>query len=237
MNRHNLTTSNQTIDLNSIFSNKCVYFGITTLGIILNSLNITVLRSGKLKDKTFKYFMIISVADLVYMCIFNLDSLMKIFQLQFTYIEQLFQLCFINYFTSCLAMFVILVDLNNALNRCFICSNKYYFQNLNIQKIITVFIVFSMVAFLPEILSKEVVFNQNKLIYDLATTSWGKSTIGRIVIVSVWATRIFLFSFMLIVINLNTAVLLVKRKSIKLKNNFNMAIDQFFENFKTNLIV
>ena len=224
LNLYNLTKSNQSIDLNSIVaSNKCVYFGITTLGIILNSLNITVLRSGKLKDKTFKYFMIISVADLVYMCIFNLDSLMKIFQLQFTYIEQLFQLCFINYFTSCLAIFVILVDLINALNRCFICRNKYYFQNLNIQKVITVFIVFSTVAYLPEILSKEIVFNQNKLIYDLATSSWGNSNLYRLLIFLTWTSRMFICSFMLTVINLYTMVLLIKRKSLKLKQNYKMA--------------
>ena len=227
MNRHNLTRSNQTIDLNSIVaSNKCIYFGITTLGIILNSLKIIVLRSGKLNDKTFKYFLVISVADLGYMSIFNVDSLLKILQIKHSFIEQLFQLCFINYLTSCLAMFVLLVDLVNSLNRCFICRNKYYFQKLSIQKVLTVFIVFSMIVYMPEILSKEIVFNQNKLIYDLVSTNWGKSKAGRIVIASIWATRIFLCSFILTVVNLNTAVLLVKRKSLKLKKNFKMASNE-----------
>ena len=223
MNTNNSARLNETIDLNSIVSkNKSLYFTITLLGSVLNCLNVAVLRSDKLKDKSFKYFLAISLADLAYLAIFNADSMLKIFELTNTFGEQHFQLICINYLTSCLALFVILADLVNSLSRCFICWNKYYIKDLSTKRVLIVLLLISMISYLPELASKSVQLNPIKLKgFHLVPTRWGESKLCRLLVISIWSTRMFISSFVLTIVNFVSAIALIQRILFKTKDKLN----------------
>ena len=216
---NNLTRSNDTIDLNLIVNaDKSVYFTITFIGMMTNVLNILVLRSSRLKDRSFKYFLVIAIVDLIYLLIFNIDSLLKLTNLVHTYNEQLFQIVCVNYLTSSLATFVLLLDLVNSMDRCFICFNKYYLQNVSFRKMLVLLLIVSMITYWPELFSKRIVLKKNQINrFKLVSTSWGSSKACNMIVISVWAVRFFLTSAALTGINLISVVGFIRRNVYKSK--------------------
>ena len=216
---HNLTRSNETIDLNLIVNaDKSIYFTITFIGMVTNVLNILVLRSSRLNDRSFKYFLVIAIVDFIYLLIFNIDALLKLTNLVYTYNEQLFQIICVNYLTSSLAMFVLLLDLANSIDRCFICFNKYHLQNVSFRKILTLLFIVSMITYWPELFSKRIVLkkNQNNR-FKLVPSRWGSSKECNMIVISVWAVRFFLSSAVLTGINLMSVIGFIRRNVYKSK--------------------
>ena len=234
MNLTRINKSNQSVDLSLLVaSNLSAYFVLTLAGIIANGLSVAVLRCGRLKDVCFKYFLAISAADLAYLFIFNIDALLKIFKLQNTYVEQCFQLIFINYLSSGLALFVILLDLINSFTRYLVCLNVFVFQSINCRNLLAVLFSISLILHVPELLAKSIHTNPTILSrFVLETNAFGYSKVFNITKMTVWTMRMFISPIFLIIINILSGFALFKRIAFKPRHQINALSKELrFETF------
>jgi hypothetical protein len=168
---------NQTIPVVGPVSNEDVYFvPIRIFGVLTNFINIIILRDKKFKDKTFKYLFYYSISEFVYLfflCILTIpycgnycyDSL------KYSLISQLLRLYIDQYFTSCLAVFSITIEITISLQRYLIVSNKNFCKMIkdgSPLKISCFLLLLSLLFYLPiAIIEKVKRKYPNKNLYEL----------------------------------------------------------------------
>jgi hypothetical protein len=196
-----------------------LYFVISLVGIFTNMINIIVLNSHGLKQKTFKYLLFVSICDLSYLIIFEVYFIFNITYItNTTYFGQWFKTNINDYLTSCLAMLVIFIDLLNSFDRYFILLNKNYLKNISYRKILFILSLISLALYFPEVCSNKVIMLNSS--YTTIKNKFGRSRASSLLIKLVWALRIFLSSFLLTGINFLTILALYqrmkKRKMLKI---------------------
>ena len=227
-------SSNQSLMLISrrfTFNEVNTYFIICLFGILANCVNIFVFYYSGLKEKTFKYFLTISILDLTYLNIFALFFILKLVGvIKGTYMGYMYQHFLIEYIASCLAMFVILLDVTNSLERYCILKNKTFLKEICFTKVFAVLFLISFVIYAPELFSKNIkstlfmpLSKREFYLHSAELSSFGKSQIFGVFIKSVWVSRIILSSVILTTINLMCALQLVsrfrRRLNLRLKLN------------------
>ena len=86
---------------------------ICIFGFVTNLLNIAVLLNPKMKDISFKYILATSLSDLLYLTLsgYSFVELCSDCPLNNSYFTQIYIIFIDSFFTSCLAIFCIFVDI------------------------------------------------------------------------------------------------------------------------------
>ena len=195
---------NQTINISwLVSSHKSEYLLITFLGIIANCIIICVCRSGQPNELTFNHVLATTAkADLAYLLIFHIDSLLKLFQQANTFIEQLYQLFFVNYLSSSLAMFVLLIDTIQSLHTAFNCFSRLYMQT-RLRAIVFIILLFvSFILYSSELFSKNIKPSKSTK-FAIKLNNWGSSNLCTLITLLVWLIRMIVLSVVLMIANIS----------------------------------
>ena len=130
---------------------------LCVLGLLTNSINALVFsQRKKLKNSIYRYFIWHSIADLVYLslCFVRFILHLERFKyLQASFYFLLYEFVVYVYFTSCLAILMILIELLIAAKRLLIVTNINLTFKLKFRTIVVVFSVLSCLAFTPLLLA------------------------------------------------------------------------------------
>ena len=216
---------NQTINIGwLVSSHKSEYLFITFFGILTNCVIIFVCRYGQPNELTFNHVLATTArADFAYLLIFHIDSLLKMFKQANTYIEQLYQLFCVNYLSSSLAMFVLLIDTIQSLHSAFNCFSKFYIHT-RLRAIGFIILLFvSFIFYSPELFSKNInPIKSNK--YAIKSNSWGSSNLCTLITLLVWLIRMIVLSVVLIIANISYLCASLIRVVFRLKRNISILI-------------
>jgi hypothetical protein len=141
---------------------------ISLFGFITNLINLIVFNDPEFSDKIYIYLRVHSIADILYLIGITLSYLAYIqYYLPFSFVHsitiQLFGLYLDLYFTSCLAIFNILIQIIVSFQRYLIFANiKYlkFLKELSPYLIILIIFVVSLLMYAHEIIFFEVLINE-----------------------------------------------------------------------------
>lgn len=184
--------------------NEVIFCSICSFGSITSLINILVLSNKKLKDPVYSYYLTSTIIDFIYITIIAF----KIFivcgskcNFRKNHLSTLiYNLYFQDYFTSCLAINNILLEIYVSLQRFMIISNKKFLQNSRPILVIVFISIFSIFYYLPVIFLKRLVSIPNEN-FVLENTKFGSSSFGKIISIILSLTRLILASMVLFLIN------------------------------------
>lgn len=213
-------TSNSTCEI-AIYVHESI---ICTFSVITNLLSITVFLHPKMNDPSFIYMLAVSVSDLFYTG-FNLHHFIYFcsdFYLNKYFATQIFDLYFRSYMARCLSVFGILAEIFLSIQRYMTILNKPYLIKSAHKWLLLFLSIVSLIYNLPLLFYKEIVpikmtnsthniFTLYKTVNNIAGLSSFASTFN----ILLSAGRIFLFPFIMTLINIFNAVELKKRLKAK----------------------
>jgi hypothetical protein len=168
---------------------------------------------------------------------------------------QMFKIIIDNYFTSCLAIFVILIEIHLSIQRLLILKNTTLcIINQDYKIIIFILFLFSLIYYLPQLFIQNILSTRyisynnnnnnhtnnsmNRVSYSLVNTNFGNSLSGNYIPISLTIIRIVLGTIVLTFINIINVIEIKKMFSNKIKygirNNNNTTNSK---NRKINLMV
>lgn len=215
---------NSTLTTEYVQIDEVIYCLICSFGSITSIINILVLSSKKLKDSVYNYYLASSIIDLIYaviiafkifitcgsQCLFRKKNLSTL----------IYILYFQDYFTSCLAINNILIEVFVSFQRFMIITNKKFLQNSRPILVIISISVFSLIYYLPVIFLKNIVFESND-VYALEYTKFGSSSAGKVFSIVLSLTRLVVASVVLFIINWFNLIrfrkLMVKKSNLAIK--------------------
>lgn len=185
---------------------------IYILGTLFNLICILVFIHPKLKDSTYRFMLANSVAEFCYtlicafimymycgpMCSQNTTSLAA----------QIYFVWFIEYFTSCLAIYCILIEIYISIKRYLLIINKRILERLSNGLVILVLGVISLIYYAPilfiyKIESYQVVVNnQTQTYYTTMSSYFGQTEIGKLIPTILSSVRAILVTIVLLIINI-----------------------------------
>jgi hypothetical protein len=145
-------------------------------GCITNAINISVFMNSKFKDKIFDYLLLMSMSEFIYLLLIifmaipfaiygSIDSGKFTMYYKF-YVD--------DYFTSCLAIFNLFIEISISFHRYLIVSNKKFCSLLrNRSPYLVSFILFtiSIIFYSPEVILREINFNYTTNIHKIKERS------------------------------------------------------------------
>ncbi len=179
-------------------------------GLITNTLSVLVFLKANLKDSSFKYMLVTSFSDLLYLGLSLiaaiLSDLYEADGFNHSYFKNIYLLWIDDYFTGCLAIFCILIDIVLALQRYLILLNKTCCQKMSHNIIMIVLLIISLIYYLPILYFTDVICNfsnQTNLTQCKAVRNQqGSSLLGNLSVILMSAFRIFLVIIILTSINI-----------------------------------
>lgn len=198
---------------------------VCSFSVITNLLNIAVFLHPKMKDATFKYMLMISVSNCLYAGLLSYGYVIYCndCSLNSTYGTLLFKILVEYFFTSCLAMFSILVEIVISIHRyCILKNNGMFHSQTSLRWIAICLFVFSILFYLPvvftyEVKSIEIVRNSSLITYTKVKTEFGRTSIGQSLPIIQSLVRIFLSTIVLSIVNIANIIEFRKRFKKKLE--------------------
>jgi hypothetical protein len=223
----NSSSSNATTAVYTLVWPQFLYTSICLFGTLTVSLNVSIfVNRRRLTDRTYRFLLVEAIVDLFYIVIMGCSSLINCgtpcLSRANTLWAQVIRYGFYDYLTSCFAINNILIEIFLSVERLCVISNKPFLQKLSFKPVIVSIAVFSLVFYSPVLFLKQFVYLGNGT-YQLASTSFGLSSAGRIIPGVLSTIRLLLATVCLFAINITTFVKFkrhVKKKS-KLKGNRN----------------
>ena len=205
-----------------------------TFGVITNVINIIIFHySPKLKHSTYRLMLVISVVDFFYLLFFLISSFISDCKQYCTHMSsmryevKLFDLYIEDYLSSCLALFVIFIEIILSFKRYLILSNSRRFQNEFVNKLtVAIAFIVSLIYYIPVLYVKEIVEYQwdnstskntkapTLKKYELVKSDFGKTPFGKALPITLGSIRLLLATFLLSFINILTSI----RFKFRLKN-------------------
>lgn len=183
---------------------------ISSLASITSLINICVFSNTNLKDPIYSYHLVSSIVDLVYSIIVSFFIFYKCgtscdlvrgkaFSTQFyrAYLD--------DYFTSCLAINNILLELLASLQRFFMISNKTFLQSIKPKIFLPIIFTFSLVYYSPFLFMGKIV-EKNINEFVIIKTEFGNSKLGDIITLILASLRLCIASPVLFIINFVTLI-------------------------------
>ncbi|CAF1006797.1 unnamed protein product, partial [Brachionus calyciflorus] len=198
------------------------------LGSITNIINIFVFLNKNLKDPVYDYMLAISIIDFLYITFIGSEVVYRCgsscnFRFNY-YSTQIYELVFIDYLTSSMALSTIFIELYVSMDRLLLLSNKKYLHKKSTFLILTLIIIFSLVFYLPVLFLKKI--SKIPEGYALILTDFGSSTFGRTIPGILSGVRLLLVLFCLSIVNALCFIQFRKhlfyKVNLKFKINFNM---------------
>ena len=207
------------------------------LGIFANFLNILVFLSPKLKDSTFKLMMANSFVEIAFLVISGLG--ISIFcgtpclSNYFTYLGQILSIWFVNYIGRSMAVLSTLIEIFISFQRLMLIKNIRFLKDVSVIKVLVVLTIISLIYYLPAFFSAkigqslyplvffpnstQIDFSRSKLVYVSVFTDFGNSHLGKILLATITIVRMFFATFVLLLINILSALEFKERIKKKLR--------------------
>ena len=213
----NDTLESKYIDLEDTFGVRLGYVIISCFGSIFQALNLFVLSSKKLKDSSYKYMFANSLNNLLYFLLVMLFHIYFIITLIHQKKSLLFLICqiaILEYLTSCMAIFNLIVQILLSIQRILMILNKQLFQNLSPYRGIIVITIFSLFYYIPVLTIQKIElasltnmttnhtnhgYEQN---YAIVSTEFGKTSFGKSIRTILSIGRIVLATVVLSIVNI-----------------------------------
>lgn len=189
-------------------------------GFISNAINIAVFLHPKMKDKSFKYMLAISVSHFLYssLMIYAVFILCEDCAENKSYSLQIYKILIHNYFTSCLAIFGHFCEVTISMHRFFTLKNKRTLDRISYKLMISILFILSLLFYLSELFSYDIVSTTHCVnstgvatVYSLAASSFGSLPIGKLLPMIQASIRVFITSILISSINIANLVELKKR--------------------------
>jgi hypothetical protein len=218
-------------------------------GVFTNTINIAVFLNRQLKDSTYKYMMCHSLSNLFYLTIITFNIMSDCAEFCSTsgaYSMRIYELLFIDYLTSSLALFSILIDINLSLQRYLIVSNSRLSKFFTFKFVVPATFIFALIYYAPVLFLKDIVSNSfeqtNATVssYKLVQNDFGKSPLGHLISIVLTSFRIFLATIVLGFMNILSAYkFYMHLKSKKKKRNHSTLSGNcfFFNVFHLKIII
>lgn len=203
--------ANDTIDFFYTFPIPFVSF----LGILANIFNILILRDPSLKIIIYKYLLIHAISNLNYYIIVFFIFLSRCGSyctIGNCFLSQFYLYFFYNYLKNIASSFSLFIEFIVSLQRLAFITNIQYFKINKIYLISIILIILSIIINLPFLLSKKINFN---LHYSVDLNEFGKSELGKWLVISISIITGFLIVIAILVTNVLTVTKLKRRIQIK----------------------
>lgn len=204
---------------------------ICVFGILTNTINIFVFANPKLSSASYRCMLINSITNLSYLTI----NLMAVFfylcntcQSSTTYFAALFSILVFFYFSSCLAVFRIMIEIVLSLyTYCILTNRAAWIERVALKRLVYVLFVASLIIyghqpFAYQINQRATRFTQGdndvKVVYTVKASEFGNSVIGKMCAIFQASIRIFLILVVLTFLNLLNLVSFRKRYENRLNN-------------------
>lgn len=195
-------------------------------GVVLNILNIIVFLNAKMKDISFRYMLVISLSDVVYLAsnAYVFVTFCDECSINKSYLTQIYILYFHEYVSRSMAIFNILVEIALSVQRYLILINKTnsILNNNHYKMVVLGLLFFSFLFYLPLTFFKSInsinTNNSNETFdqqFKLEYNQIGESTAGKLTLVIISIIRLVLGSVVLTIINIISVYTL--KKLIKFK--------------------
>lgn len=185
---------------------------LRVLAILTSILNIIVFLNPMLKDSTYRLLLISSVNDLVYsLMVAVLFLIRESFCVLFCspnsqYLRCLLHIIIEDYFTSCLFMINILIELLQSFKRLFVISNKKNFQHFSMSSAMIAIFLISFTFYSPVIFLNRIGYANTTNEYIVEPTDFGHTKFGRLIPFFLSLIRLVLATLILFAINILTFV-------------------------------
>ena len=192
----NFSLSNEIFNIR-IPTRNIVIIATWSFGAITSLINLLVFVKILKKDLLYKFLLIMCAADFLYLSTFVFMYIYRIFcdgrliqsecSTTAKYIDLFNELVIDEYFTSCLAIFNISMEIYLTLDRLFLVTQVKIFKNFNSNIIIIIIGIFASLYYFPllfiyqiqEIRTNLTINSLNYTItYDITKTNYGNSKIG-----------------------------------------------------------
>ena len=195
-------------------------FSVTT-----NLLSIFVFLHSKMKDPTFKYMLLISISNCLYAGLLSYSYVVYCNEcsLNKSYVTLVFKIFIEYFFTSCLAMFSIFVEIVISIHRYFVLKNNNRFaSHAPLRWIVPIFFLISVALYFPVIFTYEIKLNEIKnhsgsTTYMKVKTDFGQTALGKWMPIMQSLLRIFLSTIVLSLVNIVNIIEFRKRFKKKLQ--------------------
>ena len=198
-----------------------LYINLCMFGSLTNLVNILIFLDSSLKDKVFRYLLMISINDFLYFSLTTLVFILRVVK-NFSYISMLLELYSDTYFTSCLAIYKILIELVISLDRYFILCNKRLLKENSHKIVLPALLVISLAFYSPVLLMYDIKLESNSTTdYSLVGNNFYKSLTGETLLKIIWVSRAFVSSILLLIINIIASIKLnkISEKRMKMKSS------------------
>ena len=232
MNSSNSTSiGSGSSDSSSITWDLYVITCLCTFGVIANLINIAVFLNPKLKDQTYRYMMMNSISELLYLffnglsivflcgpsCDANYNSLLG----------QIFSIYLFGFLPGALVIFNILIEIYLSFQRLMILSNRSFLKKVPVLLVLFVLFTISFIYNIPNLISQRIAAVPTSApgvyTYMAMTTDFGYSNLASVLKQIMKYLRIFLTLGVLLVLNILTAYKSRQHfmKKSQMKNAFN----------------
>jgi len=202
---------------------------ICMFGFFTNLTNMSVFLNRKMKDVSFKYLLITSLSDLMYLglCSYMLIYLCADCPLHDSYFTKWYQIYINYYFTSVLAIFCIFSDIFLSLLRYSILKNNKYLQSIRFYLVVGLLFIVSLIYYLPVIFFYDIIpknINNDNITtiideYSVVKNPLGLSLYGKITPIILSVIRLILAMIVLTSINIMNVIEFRKRYSNPFQNH------------------
>ncbi len=212
MNNSNLIISISNNQINDRVVFLYLYI-IIWLGIMGHIINIAILIAPELKDISYKFMLANSVNNAFYLLlcgIYDFILCQKVCERNEKPLGLLIFLMIIReYFSSCMAVFNLLIQIFLSIQRIFLVTNKRFFQNISVIKSVSILAFVSLVFYSPILTIQKIELSQSNTtlnhsesrLYSIVKTDFGSTAFGEHVRTIVSSFRIFLATVLLTIVN------------------------------------
>ena len=189
---------------------------IFILGVFLNLICIIIFLNPKLKDSTYRFMLANSVAEFCYTIICAFDIYLYCGRAceknMATFEAQIYYIWFSEYFSSCMAVYCILIEIYISTKRYLLIVNKRILERFSNGLVIFVLGIISILYYVPILFIykiesyEESENNQTKTFYTTVSNEFGQTDAGRIIPTILSTVRAILVVVVLLIINIISSI-------------------------------
>jgi hypothetical protein len=200
---------------------------ISLFGALTNFINICVFLHPKLTDPSYRYMLSNSITNFFYLIFLFMDAIFVVclncLSSQ-TYFAALYSIAIDGYFTSCLAIYRILIDITLSVRTLRILKNKKWLEKVSHTWIMAFWFFFSLIFYAPQAFAYAIYTWQSSLygtllLYYADFNDFGNTLVYVVISNVETSIRLFLAVVVLSVINFLNVIEFRKRFQRKIFKN------------------
>jgi len=224
MNQTNASNTTSTVpsDYSYLTWDLILRLVVLAIGMLTNTINIAVFLNKKLKDESYKYMLSNSITNFLYLSV----TFIGVFLYNCTYCPSsqtygavIYSIGIIFYFSSCLAIFRIVVEIALSVRTYLILTNKS-FERFNYKNILAILLFISLLYYGQQPFAYgvgELSGPEDQVLYTAKANQFGNSPFAKTLIIVQFSVRIFLAVVVLSTVNCFSVIEF--KKKLDARNN------------------